>query len=301
MKLSVLFPQMEFGVDPIAIQEYAQTAEELGYESLAVYDHVLSARPEGRSEPWLAMFHEQTFHEPFVLFGYLAAATRRLVFVTKVLTLPERQTALVAKQVAEVDVLTGGRIRLGVGVGWNTVDFEGMGQDFRTRAQRLEEQIEVLRLLWTERFVTVDGRYHRISDAGLNPMPIQRPVPIWIAGQSDAAVSRVARLADGWFPGGGVITPFQLQPTRSEGWDLTIDRMRALARDAGRDPDKIGIEGGVGYGDGNPDEWIAEADEWRRFGATHLRVNTMGAGLTSPKEHIDAIRRFWDVVSPAVC
>lgn len=296
MKLGVLFPQMEFGDDPIAIKEYAQTADELGYESLAVYDHVLSARPEGRNQPWLAWFHRQMFHEPFVLFGFLASHTRRLVFVTKVLTLPERQTALVAKQAAEVDLLSGGRMRLGIGVGWNTIDFEGMGQDFRTRASRLEEQIEVLRLLWTHEFVTFEGKFHRITDAGLNPMPVQQPIPIWIAGQSDASIARVARLADGWFPGGGVITPFQLQPARAEGWGVLIERMRGLARKAGRDPSAIGIEFNVGI-DESPDEWIATIEEWRAYGATHVRLTTMGAGFTSAKEHIDAIVRFWQVAS----
>ncbi|HKW72043.1 MAG TPA: LLM class F420-dependent oxidoreductase [Candidatus Dormibacteraeota bacterium] len=296
--LGVLFPQMEFGDDPIAIKEYAQTAEGLGYESLGVYDHVLSARPEGRDEPSVAYFHQQAFHEPFVLFGYLAGVTQRLVLVTKVLTLPERPTALVAKQAAEVDVLSGGRMRLGVGVGWNTVDFEGMNADFRTRATRMEEQIEVLRLLWTNQFVTFDGKYHRISDAGINPMPIQRPIPIWIAGQSDAALRGVARLADGWFPGGGVVTPFQLQPARSEGWDVSVARMRDLARDFGRDPKTIGIEFTVGGAEGTPDDWIADAEECRGFGATHIRLTTMGAGLTSPSSHIEAIRRFWESVSP---
>ena len=300
MKLGVLFPQTEFGADPVAIREYAQAAEDLGYESLALYDHVLSARRDGRAEPWLAAYHDHLFHEPFVLFGYMAGLTNRLVFVTKVLTLPERQTALVAKQAAEIDVITGGRVRLGVGVGWNTVDFEGMGQDFRTRARRLEEQIEVLRLLWTREFVTYEGRYHRISDAGLKPMPIQRPIPIWIAGQSDAALSRVARLADGWFPGGGAITPFQLQPARPEPWNIAIDRMRGLAQQAGRDPAAIGIELTVSIGGGTPDEWIADVEECRGLGATHVRVNTMGAGLASPAAHIEAIHRFWEVVSPIV-
>jgi len=300
MKLGVLFPQTEFGADPVAITEYAQAAEDLGYESLALYEHVVSARPEGRAEQWVSPYHQHMFHEPFVLFGYLAGVTRRLVFVTKALGLPQRQTALVAKQAAEVDVLTGGRIRLGVGVGWNSVDFEAMGQDFHTRGRRIEEQISVLRLLWTQEFVTFEGRYHRISDAGLNPMPIQRPIPIWIAGESEPVVGRVARLADGWFPGSGVMTPFRLHPPRAEGWGRTIERMRALAREAGRDPQTIGIEGGVSMGGKAPEAWIRAAEEWRGFGATHFRVNTMGAGLTSPTAHIEAIRRFWDVLAPVV-
>ncbi len=300
MKLGVLFPQTEIGTDPVAIRDYVQAAEDLGYHHVLVYDHVLGASPEGRGAQWVGPYtNKDMFHEVFVLFGYLAGVTRRLELVTCILTLPQRQTALVAKQAAEVDVLAGGRLRLGVGVGWNSVECEAMGQDFHTRGRRIEEQIAVLRALWTREIVTFEGRWHHISALGLNPMPIQRPIPIWMGGESDVVIRRVARIADGWFPGGGIQTPFLRHPPRPEGWGPAIDRMRALARAAGRDPRSIGIEGSVSIARGTSETWVKAVEDWRTLGATHLRINTMGAGL-SPEAHIETIRRFKDTVPGSV-
>src|SRR6266540_4308428 len=193
MNIGVVFPQVEIGPDPVPIREYAQAVEAMGYTHILAFDHVLGANPD-RPGGWKGPYtYRHSFHEPFVLFGFLAAATRRVELVTGILILPQRQTALVAKQAAAVDVLSGGRLRLGVAVGWNYVEYGALGEDFHTRGKRIEEQIEVLRALWTKELATIEGREHRIADAGVNPLPIQRPIPIWMGGHSEAAMRRAAR------------------------------------------------------------------------------------------------------------
>lgn len=287
MRLGVVFPQTEIGAEPAAVKEYAQTAEALGYQHLLVYDHVLGADPE-RPGGWRGPYtHANTFHEPFVLFGYLAGITERLELVTGILILPQRQTALVAKQAAEVDVLSGGRLRLGVGVGWNAVEYEALGAEFRTRGRRVGEQIDLLRRLWTEPLLDFTGRFERIPRAGINPLPVQRPIPIWLGGMADAVLERVAAYGDGWFP--------QFRPG-GETARTMMERLRQLTATAGRDFSQIGIEGRINVGAGTPEEWRAAAEEWRALGATHLSVNTMGARLDSPAGHIQAIRRAWDAL-----
>jgi probable F420-dependent oxidoreductase len=287
MQIGVVFPQTEIGASPAAIRDYAQAAEELGYAHALVFDHVLGA--DARRHPgWNGPYsHLDMFHEPFVLFGYLAALTRRLELVTGVIILGQRQTALVAKQAAEIDVLSEGRLRLGVGIGWNVVEYEALGSNFHDRGRRSEEQIAVLRALWTQDVVNFKGRWHQISDAGLNPLPLQRPIPIWLGGRAEAVVRRVGRLADGWFP--------QFPPDRA-GED-TLNRMRRYAREAGRDPASIGIEARINCAQGTPDTWAQEAEAWQKLGATHLSFNTMRAGLRSVDEHIKAIRAFKEAVN----
>src|SRR5579884_2081327 len=230
MYVGVVFPQNEIGADPAAIREYAQTVEELGYDHLMAYDHVLGADPTNRPG-WRGYTYKDLFHEPFVLFGYLAALTK-LELVTGVIILPQRQTALVAKQAAEVDVLSGGKMRLGIGVGWNPVEYEALGMDFHKRGRVIEEQVEVLRLLWSQEIVTYKGRFHTISEAGLNPLPVRRSIPIWMGGTADVLLRRSARLADGWFPQG--------QPDAQ--MQEAIGRLRNYLREAGRDPEAFGIE-----------------------------------------------------------
>ncbi len=286
MHLGVIFPQTEIGSDPSVVRDYAQAAEQMGYDYLLVYDHVLGANPE-RPGGWAGGYSfRHSFHEPFVLFGYLAGLTRRLELVTGILILPQRQTALVAKQAAEVDVLTAGRLRLGVGVGWNPVEYESLGEDFHTRGRRMEEQVGLLRRLWTEPLVAFEGRFDRIPDAGINPLPVQRPIPIWMGGMSEPVIRRLARVADGWFP--------QFRGPLGEEAAATLARMRQYAREAGRDPASIGVEGRAGAADGGPDEWADRAQRWQALGATHLGFNTMGAGFDSPSQHIDAIHRFME-------
>jgi probable F420-dependent oxidoreductase len=286
VQLGVVFPQTETGADPAAIHYYAEAAQELGFAHLIAYDHVLGADPAGHPGfpgPYTAA---DPFHEPLVLFGYLAAVAPGLELVNAILILPQRQTALVAKQAAEVDVLTGGRFRLGVGIGWNHVEYEALGMDFRDRGRRVSEQIEVLRLLWQEPVVSFRGRYHTITAAGLNPLPVQRPIPIWIGGSSEPALARAARLADGFFP---------LQPLEG-GWARTLERMREWRREAGGDPDRFGIEARIVVSSGTPDDWRRDAETWRELGATHLSLNTMKGELGWPEAHVQRLEEARDAL-----
>jgi probable F420-dependent oxidoreductase len=282
MQLGVVFPQTEIGPDPGALRAYAQAAEELGYAHLVAYDHVVGADASqypGWSGPYN---HTSLFHEPLVLFGYLAAVTQRLELVTGIIILSQRQTTLVAKQAAEVDVLSGGRLRLGIGIGWNAVEYEALGENFHNRGRRSEEQVAVLRALWTQQVVTFNGEWHRITAAGLNPLPVQRPIPVWFGGgRTDQVLRRIARLGDGWFP--------QLRPDAQT--KETLERMRQYIREAGRDPIAFGIEARARFSDGI-EEAIRQARAWEALGATHMGVNTMGAGFRTVDQHINAIRAF---------
>ena len=287
MQIGVVFPQTELGGDVGAVRAYVRRVEELGYRHVLAYDHVVGADPEVH-HGWPGVYDvTTTFHEPFVLFGYVAAVTS-LELVTGIIILPQRQTALVAKQAAEVDLLSGGRFRLGIGLGWNAVEYEALGQDFSTRGRRSEEQVDLLRRLWTERSVTFEGRFDRVTGAGLAPLPVQRPIPIWFGGLSERAYRRIGRLADGWFP--------QVAP------GIRLDEARAVvegaAQEAGRDPAALGMEGRVSWrGDPAP---VAElAATWRDAGATHLSVNTMGAGLGTVDEHLRALERTAEALKPA--
>jgi probable F420-dependent oxidoreductase len=284
MQIGVTFPQNEIGADPAVIRDYAQTVEGLGYRHLVAFDHVLGANPTHRTG-WQGYTHLDMFHEPFVLFGYLAALTQ-LELVPAVIILPQRQTVLVAKQAAEVDVLTRGKLRLGVGVGWNPVEYEALGMDFSMRGRIVEEQIEVMRLLWGQETVSYKGRFHTITEAGLNPLPVRRSIPIWLGGRADALLQRVARIGDGWFP----------QGKPDEQMRELVERLRSYTREAGRDPGTMGIEARVNAREGDLDEWISQTEGWRTLGATHISLNTMGAGYTSLIEHIDALRRYKEAV-----
>ena len=286
MRIGVVFPQTEIGQDPGAVREYAQAAEDLGFSHLLVYDHVLGADRRIYTE-WKGPYDSTSlFHEPFVLFGYLAGLTKRLELVTGVIILPQRQTALVAKQAAEIDVLSGGRLRLGIGLGWNPVEYEALGEEFHTRGRRISEQVEVLRSLWTQDVVNYSGKWQIIKGAGINPLPVQRPIPIWMGGGAEPVLRRIASIADGWFP--------QFQP--DEKGKTTIDRLYRYAREAGRDPDTIGIEGRVSLRADNIKDWETITESWRRIGATHLSVNTMNGGLESPQMHIELLRKFRELI-----
>jgi probable F420-dependent oxidoreductase len=284
MKIGAIFPQLEIGSDPIVIRDYAQAVEAMGFDHILVYDHVLGAHPdrfEGKFRP--PYTHQSVFHEPFVLFGYLAGLTTKIEFATGIIILPQRQTALVAKQAAEVDVLSGGRLRLGVGIGWNHVEYEALGENFRNRGRRVEEQIALMRRLWTEDLVDFDGKYHSIKQAGINPLPIQRSIPVWMGGSADAAMRRIAKIADGWYP----------QQQAGDSGQRAVDTIRAYVADAGRDPAAFGIEGRLGLLTTTPeDKWSESLAWWRGVNATHVSVNTMGAGLASPQDHIETLRRF---------
>lgn len=279
MRIGVVFPQIEFGNDTGALREYVQTIEGLGYTHLLAYDHVLSADTTHRPN-WSGSYDlHDPFHEVFVFFGYVAALTQQLELVTGVLILPQRQTALVAKQAAEVDVLSNGRMRLGVGVGWNAVEYEGLGKSFANRGARSEEQMQLLRALWANESIIFDGQWEQVVEAGLNPLPIQQPIPIWLGGYAEATLRRVARYGDGWFP--------WRQP--NDAMAATLERLWDYTREAGRDPSEIGLEPKLDISSGPPEVWQRFVEGWRRLGATHLCVNTMGAGFASPKEHIAAL------------
>jgi probable F420-dependent oxidoreductase len=274
MRIGVVFPQTEIGPDPGAVRAYGEGVEALGFAHLLAYDHVLGADPDVHTG-WRGPYDVRTtFHEPFVLFGYLAAVTS-LELVTGVIILPQRQTALVAKQAAEVDLLTEGRFRLGVGLGWNAVEYEALGKDFATRGRRVDEQVQLLRRLWTEQSVTFDGTYEQVTGAGLAPMPVQRPIPIWFGAQSPPAYRRAGRLADGWFP--------QIQPGPK------LDEARAIvekaATEAGRDPRTLGLEGRVTW-TGDIGALATDVARWRQAGATHVSINTMRAGLATTDDHL---------------
>jgi probable F420-dependent oxidoreductase len=285
VRIGVVFPQTEIGPETAPVTAYAQAAEDLGYDHLLVYDHVLGASLENRPG-FTGPYNSATqFREVFVLFGYLAAVTSKLELVTGVVILPQRQTALVAKQAIEVDLLSEGRMRLGVGIGWNDVEYTALNENFKNRGRRMEEQIEVLRMLFTEQVVDYKGRYHHIPEAGLNPLPVQRPIPIWIGGTAPAALERAGRLADGWFP--------QVQP--GDRLNEMLGYVAEGARFAGRDPESIQMEGRITLSNTDPDEWKAMTDAWRAAGATHLSINTMGAKM-SPDEHIETIRRYREVI-----
>ena len=287
MRYGVVFPQIEFGNDPQAIKDYAQAAEAFGYDYLLVFDHVLGAHPSREPKLTGPYTHEHPFHEPLVLFGFLAGVTTRLHLTTGVVILPYRQTALVAKQAAEIDVLSGGRLRLGVGLGWNYVEYDALGEDFKTRGHRIEEQVTILRKLWTEPLVTHRGEHFTIDKAGLNPMPVQRPIPIWFGGFTDPAVRRAGRLGDGWLPGGRPV---------DDSLKRHLDLLHQSLQDAGRDPGTFGIDPWISIKGLTSENVVRRVDAWRNLGATHIAVDTMRAGFTSPQAHIDAIRSFREVV-----
>jgi len=280
VRVGVVFPQTELGGDPGAVRAYGQRVEELGFTHLLAYDHVVGADPEVHAG-WNGPYDiRTTFHEPLVMFGFLAAITKSLELVTGVVILPQRQTALVAKQAAEVDLLSGGRLRLGIGIGWNAVEYEALGQDFGTRGKRSAEQIELLRRLWTEQSVTFSGTFDTVTGAGLSPMPVQRPIPIWIGAASAAGYRRAGRLADGWFP---MMSP-------GPQLDEALAEIERGATAAGRDPASIGMEGRVRW-TGDLDAVVGKIAAWSQAGASHLSVDTMGAGLAHVDDHLEVLAR----------
>ena len=285
MKIGVVFPQTEIGADVGAVRAYAERVEQLGYSHLIVYDHVVGADPavhEGWNGPYDL---HSSFHEPMVLFGFLAGVCS-LELVTGILILPQRQTALVAKQAAEVDLLTRGNFRLGVGLGWNPVEYEALGKDFTNRGKRLEEQVGLMRRLWTEESVTFDGTYEQVNGAGLCPLPIQRPIPIWFGAAAPASFRRAGRLADGWIP---LVPPGpKLDEARTQ--------VEAGAAEAGRDASLLGLEGRVNWGEGGSRRLVDHAGRWRAAGATHLSVNTMRADLGWVDGHLEVLRQAADAL-----
>ena len=278
MRIGVVFPQTEIGADAGAVRAYAEHVEGLGFTHLLAYDHVVGADPNVHAG-WDGPYDlHNTFHEPLVTFGYLAAVTTSLELVTGILILPQRQTVLVAKQAAEVDLLSGGRLRLGIGLGWNAVEYEALGEDFSNRGKRSEEQVDLMRTLWTEQTVTYHGTYHQVTGAGLAPLPIQRPIPVWFGASSPRACRRAGRLGDGWFP---MVGP-------GPKLEQALQEVAHAAREAGRDPAQIAMEGRVSW-NGDADDLAAGLRVWADAGASHVSINTMGAGLVSVDDHLRAL------------
>lgn len=284
MDIGVVFPQTEFSDDPAALKEFAQTAEALGYSHILVYDHVLGAVHENREPRLTGPYTEKTpFHEPFVLFGFWAGCTARIGLVSGVIILPQRQTALVAKQAAEIDVLSGGRLRLGVGTGWNWVEYDVLGENFHNRGRRQEEQIALMRRLWSEPVVDFAGKYHRVDRAGILPLP-KREIPVWLGGFSEPAYERAARIADGF-----------IVARASEGSLPFVENMRRRVAANGRDPAAFGIEAILGYAAG-PERWGKDIEAWRAAGASHVSIVGMNCGIDGAKGHIAMLRTYAEAV-----
>jgi probable F420-dependent oxidoreductase len=290
MQIGAVFPTCEIGPDPVAVRDWAQTAEGLGYRHVVIYDHVLGAVHEDREPPLLGPYTERDpFHEPFVLLAYLAGVTRHLELATGVLILPQRQTALVAKQAAELDILSGGRLRLGVGTGWNFVEYASLGVPFENRGRRLDEQVKLLRELWTQPVLAFDGEFHTIERAGILPHPAKCP-PIWFGGSSDAALRRAALVGDGFLH---AVAPSRIAPLQA--------RLRELLQAAERDPDAFPSEAIIDISCPR-DGWNEEIETWRAAGGTHVSLRAMDtaaqfvgvprAGLEAPADHIRALELF---------
>lgn len=283
MKYGIVFPQTEIGSNPDDIARFAQAVEEAGLDHLLAYEHVLGANTASRPN-WSGPYtSESMFHEPFVLFGFLSAVVSRLEFVTGIVILPQRQTALVAKQSACLDVISRGRFRLGIGTGWNDVEYEALGENFHDRGKRSEEQIDLMRKLWAEDTITYQGKWHKITDAGLNPLPINKKIPIWLGGTAPQVIERVARIGDGWFP-------FFNPNLKSH-----IEQVRQRAREVGRDPDEIGIECILPVGEMGSNE-RDRIKMCSGMGVTHISAVTMGHGFNSVDDQIDAVKRYGETV-----
>lgn len=288
MEIGIVFPQMEIHADRGGVKAFGQAADALGYTHISSFDHVVGANLENRPN-WQKMQYTlaSEFHEPFVLFGFLAGVTENLGFSTSIMILPQRQTVLVAKQAATTDILCGGRFRLGIGTGWNEIEYESLNADFKSRGKRSEEQIEVMRALWSNRAVDYKGQWHSIPDAGIAPLPIQRPIPVWLGGGANELVMRrIARIADGWMP--------QWQPNDETLADL--EKVHSWAKEYGRDPSDVGLDGRLPLSIENINSWAESTKAWEDAGATHMSIVTMSDGLRGADAHIKRLEEFRAVV-----
>ena len=284
MQLNAMFPTRDIGTDPAKIRDWAQAAEDLGYAYIEVPDHVFGATARAG---WTPLYNEKDpFHETFVTLGFLAAVTKRIRLSSGVLIAPQRQTGVIAKQAAQADLLSGGRLRLGIGVGWNHVEYEALAQDWKTRGARQAEQVEVLRRLWSEDLVSFNGRFHALKEVNIVPPPIQRPIPIWLGGSSDAVVIRAARLGDGWMP---IMAP-------DEKAEQKLVLLRGEMKKHGRDPARFGIEGWLRMHEPDPQRWAAAADGWRKLGADMVMLYPMYR-IVSFEDQVETLRRFKEVAS----
>ena len=285
MEFGAVFPHNEIGTDPGAIRDYAQGAEALGATHLLIYDHVMGADPN-RPGGWKGAYDKDVaFHEPLTTFAFIAAVTEKIDLITTILILPQRQTVLVAKQAAEVALLSSNRLRWGVGTGWNKIEYEALDVAFSQRGERQEEQVELLRKLWTEDSLTYSGKYHTVSAASINPRPSQ-PIPIWFGGSAPALLERCGRLGDGWIPLMGA----------NDAARQCIETIRSHRQAAGRSMAGFGIQAQAQYAGGTPERWASHAAKWRDLGATHLAIATHNAGKTSVEGHLGRIEEYLSVV-----
>ncbi len=289
LQIGAFFPTRDMPADRVAIRDWAQAAEAIGFDFVEVSDHVLGADRSALPDFEGPYDVDDSFHETFVTMAYIAAVTERVGLASGVLILPQRQTALVAKQAAQLDVVSGGRLRLGIGVGWNPVEYEALGQEWRVRGRRQAEQIELMNQLWTNRTVTFDGEFDRVHHAGINPLPIQRPIPIWFGGGVEPVLKRAAKYGQGWIPLGRPDEQIEGQ----------LDRLRSYLQAEGRDPDAFGIEAWVRSGIGGPDKWHTAAERWAALGATHVTFYTSGQGIGAFEQQIEAMRQFYEAVQSA--
>ena len=284
MQISAWFPTRDIGTDPVRIRDWAQAAEELGYDHIEVPDHVFGATAR---DGWSPRYTEQDpFHETFVTLGFLAAATTTIGLASGVLILPQRQTGVVAKQAAQVDILSGGRLRLGVGVGWNHVEYEALNEDWKSRGTRQREQVEVLKKLWCDDLVTYQGRFHQFTEVNITPRPVQRPIPVWFGGSSDAVVKRAAQVGDGWMP---IMAP-------DHEAEAKLEQLRSHLSNCGRGTSVFGIEGWLRMDKADPDEWSVAAEGWRKLGADIVMLYPMYR-IPNFDDQIETLRRFKEVVS----
>lgn len=282
MDFGFVYPQTEFGNDPHAISDLAQTAEGLGFNHVLAYEHVLGVNPN-RPEDWEGPYDfKNPFLSPLLLFSYMSAVTNQLGFITGILILPQRQTALVAKQAATLDILSGGRLRLGVGIGWNKPEYIALGENFNDRGRRIEEQVSLLRQLWTQPLVDFSGSWHTIPDVGINPLPLQRPIPIWFGGHAEPVLRRAATIGDGWIP----------SYRRVEEARPKLTKIESYLELSGRTRSNFGLEARIRYEDGNPAVWDQLLQGWQEAGATHISLNTMQAGFDTPAKHLEALKIF---------
>jgi len=295
MRLGVNLPLIDIGGDPVTVRDFAQAAEGLGFHHLGAADHVLGVNVASRPDWGTRNTSQDYFHDPFVLFGFLSACTKNIEFSTQVMILPQRQTALVAKQAACLDVLCGGRFRFGIGVGWNPVEYVGLNESFKNRGQRQEEQVEVMRALWAEPHVTFRGQWHTIEDAGINPLPLRRRIPLWFGGHEDVTLRRIARWGDGWI---------MLAHASGPAADAEFAKLRRYVEEAGRNPADVGLEVWVSTGEGGPDDWRKQLQAWKAAGVTHATVNSTYnrgphkriAGRTTA-DHMAAMRQYREAVA----
>ena len=297
MQLGSLLPLGDIGGGAATMRDYAEAAQEHGYDFIEAPDHVLGVNAASRPG-WDRNTNDDLFHDPFVLFGYLSGVTPKLGFSTGVLILAQRQAALVAKQAACLDVLCGGRFRLGVGVGWNETEFVGLNENFHNRGRRSEEQVEVMQALWADPHVSFKGKWHTIDDAGINPRPASGRVPVWFGGHHDRTLDRIAKWGDGWMP--------NAYPPDRGALDIFADLRRRIEA-AGRDPKEVGIEVWTSMGSGGEADWAREARFWKSAGATHLCLTTTfhrrhhhriaGASMS---DHVAALKRYHAAVADAL-